>query len=666
MARAKRWQMTFAALDDTIYTAYIYDEGWTGSVTSLTPSANPFETQENMDEDAFIPVRTSTGYIRFIVEDLSIIDQIMCNEVDGRYVALTTGTNETVVWQGYIQAQSFNCRWISAPYEIEFPLVSCLGVLANMPYTPDEVFMCLGYAIRKACDNNYMDFVTWHTPVRSEGAVNDLSATINDRIFGDFAYEPWVQHVGYNAGMAFPPDSRRSCLSVIEEVCRYFGWTAYERGKDLYFVSVNGVTDYEYGLFINVTSVSLVVASGTESASAVTLPDVVSANNMKKFLKGYGYFEIVEQLGVPSNPVNFDISQAPPASTDINNGSPDCLYINYGDISTDYLIASATNTGDMLKSPNPTGYGCQLVRIKISDDWILFIERNQTRDDFKPALVIRHGTTQMESYFQSTFASVGRTFPGGLALRANVDYWNASNLAWETLPESAGIRILMKIKWGNKYLQNPSSSTWQWTTTESYFDAKISSGKLHGGHIILGSGGGLTIAKQPEDLFYIPVDPSLSGYITVYIYARQAQSLTSDYVVLSDIELTPYKPNDVTIEGNVDYSQNLFREASGMGGNEVMIQSYALCSEIEPQQSSDYMVLKPDRSGALETKPEIDTIQRMADMYGTPTEQIQVDVEGTDFLPYNPITIGNDNYFNASCQTNWRDNKTKLQLQKLP
>ena len=78
------------------------------------------------------------------------------------------------------------------------------------------------------------------------------------------------------------------------------------------------------------------------------------------------------------------------------------------------------------------------------------------------------------------------------------------------------------------------------------------------------------------------------------------------------------------------------------------------------------MVLKPDLSDALETVPEIDTIHRIAGMYGTPTEQIQVDVQGVEFTPYNPITVGGDDYFNASVQTNWRDNKTKLQLQKLP
>lgn len=661
MSRAKRWKMAFAAKDNTVYTAYIYDEGWSGSVTTLTPSANPFETQENTDDDAFTPVRTSTGYIRFIVTDLSVIDQFMCNAIDGRYVALTilVGGSEVTVWHGYVQARTFNCRWDCAPYEIEFPLVSCLGLLADMPYTPDKAFMCLGYAIKKACTNNYMDFVTWHTPVRS--AVNDLSAKLNDKIFGSIEGSPWVQHIGYNANIAFPPDSR-SCLSVIEEICRYFGWTAYERAKDLYFVSVNGTTAYEYGSFADITSSGTVVATGTETAAAIALPQVVSANNSRRFLNGYGYFEISEQLGVPLNPINFDISQATPSGTQILSGRPDCLYINYGSVSNDYIIAVESTTGDILSTLS-TDYGCQLVRIKTTDDWALFIE-NESRDDFNPALVIRKGTVEKEAYFQSTIPAVGRTFPGGLALRANVNYWNSAELAWGNAPE--GMTLKAKIKWGNKYLHRVTGYQWEWTTSESYISIPITDGRLHGGAIIISESGGVVAAREPKDLFYIPGDYSLNGIINVYIYASAASALSEDYIVLSGIEMSAYKPNDLTINENIDYNENLFREVGSMGGNEVLSYSFALCSEVDDKQSSDYMVLKPDLSDALETVPEIDTIQRIAGMYGTPTEQIQVDVQGVEFTPYNPITVGGDDYFNASVQTAWRDNKTKLQLQKLP
>ena len=87
MARNVKWRMRFMAFDNvTQYTVSIYTEDTVSSLTELTPAAIPFETQEDNDNNAFIPVRTSTGYLRFVVTDLSIINEIMCTKVDGRYV----------------------------------------------------------------------------------------------------------------------------------------------------------------------------------------------------------------------------------------------------------------------------------------------------------------------------------------------------------------------------------------------------------------------------------------------------------------------------------------------------------------------------------------------------------------------------------------------------
>jgi hypothetical protein len=69
---------------------------------------------------------------------------------------------------------------------------------------------------------------------------------------------------------------------------------------------------------------------------------------------------------------------------------------------------------------------------------------------------------------------------------------------------------------------------------------------------------------------------------------------------------------------------------------------------------------------AYTVQPEVDTVNRMQAMYGQPCEQVNVDVNGVNFTPFNRFTYGGKQYFNASCNINWRDNKTKLQLQTLP
>ena len=130
---------------------------------------------------------------------------------------------------------------------------------------------------------------------------------------------------------------------------------------------------------------------------------------------------------------------------------------------------------------------------------------------------------------------------------------------------------------------------------------------------------------------------------------------------------TPAYPiNPVVVLENTDYSKNLFRLTSGMGGSELMKVDNLLCSGINSAQASDCLVLNSTMTDALATKPEIDTVNRMQGMYGQPCEQVNVDVNGVNFTPFNRITYGGKQYFNASCNINWRDNKTKLQLQTLP
>lgn len=663
MARAKRWSITFNALGGTTYTAYIYDEDWTGSVTALTPAANPFETQESNSDDAFEPVRTSTGYIRFIVQNLSIIDTFMCQRVDGRYIELVQGN--TVKWHGYVQAQTFTCPWDSAPYEIEFPIVSALGLLDNMPYTPGYEFYTIGYIIKKALTNNgNIDFTTWHTPTRNQ--VLDFSARINDRVFRNENVEEWVQHVGQNANISFPPD-KLSCLSVIEDICRFFGWSLYERGKDLFFVSIAGTQYYQYGLFASIDDEDPVSAQGNETATSSNLPQVLSDSNTRRFLKGYSYFEIKEDVIKPADPVDFDITKATPQSRELKQSSAvSCMYIHYGTVFTPFVAASESATGDVLASGSY--YGCYLVRIKTNDDWLglgVYIDSRE-RNEYKPALVIRNGVQERFAMFQAIHRAVGRTFPGGIALSANVNYWNETAEEWGEAP--ANSKIKMKIRWGDKYLgrDNSTPSGWGWLDTDTSFNTHITNGKLHGGAIVaFNEPGYFPIITQPQDMFYIPVDNSLSGILRVYIYSDAVSEVSDARIVLSDIKMQAFRVNETLIDENIDYETNLFRMVGDMDGKDVLSKSSRLCSAVSDVQASDMIVLQNSLTDALATMPETDTLTRISNMYGSLTEQIEVDVRGTAFIPYNKIIYQSATYCVVSVQTSWNDNMTRLKLQKI-
>ena len=76
---AVRWQIQFKSRKGTLYTASIDEPGWTGSVTQLTPSEQPFFTSEDESDDPFTPMRGQTGYIRIVCDTqvTTLLDALM-------------------------------------------------------------------------------------------------------------------------------------------------------------------------------------------------------------------------------------------------------------------------------------------------------------------------------------------------------------------------------------------------------------------------------------------------------------------------------------------------------------------------------------------------------------------------------------------------------------
>lgn len=133
MARAKRWTVPFVSLNGTSCRVDIYDEGWTGAVTTLTAAADPFEYEENDDEDLLNGViRYRTGYLRLIEENYGDLDDVYPSANTDRYIEFYYGN--TLDFNGYIQAQEFENTWEPGPRVIELPVISPLGLAGGTKY----------------------------------------------------------------------------------------------------------------------------------------------------------------------------------------------------------------------------------------------------------------------------------------------------------------------------------------------------------------------------------------------------------------------------------------------------------------------------------------------------------------------------------------------------
>ena len=134
------YTITFRSLRaGTFYTVNI--GGGTGTAIALKGGAEPFVTQEDTSEDAFIPLRTQSGYIRIVDDGKDAEGQALGADWWKDLLAMTNTERPvtlvarptadavgTTVWQGFMQSQNFGGELYEAVQEREFP-VQC-GVSA--------------------------------------------------------------------------------------------------------------------------------------------------------------------------------------------------------------------------------------------------------------------------------------------------------------------------------------------------------------------------------------------------------------------------------------------------------------------------------------------------------------------------------------------------------
>ena len=214
------YTQNFKSLKDTLYTVAI------DNVTASLPlAANPIETQEDDEKDMFKPVRTQSGYIRMVNTDNTSWKNFIPNGVLDKPVTLTTGG--TVVWKGYVQTGTYGMTYPAQFEEFELPLICPLAALDSLevPAAPQNIS-------QTATIGQLLGFIF--------GKLNDNTLTFNFHAGSGTSVQTWLN---YNFLWSNLLDSdgnvRFSCLGLLEEVCKFFGWSCRIQGNDVYFTSIS-------------------------------------------------------------------------------------------------------------------------------------------------------------------------------------------------------------------------------------------------------------------------------------------------------------------------------------------------------------------------------------------------------------------------------------------
>lgn len=259
------WTINFVSLNGTACRAEI-----NGGGTQILGAANPVTIEEDDSEDLLEVVRYKTGYLNVVEETNGQLDGLIPTTNTSHKVKIWYGTD--LIFVGFMQAQTFENTWESAPRQMSFPIMSPLGLLAdtkmNMYNPPREV--ALSELMADVVDAlNGMgaeyDTVVW-PKLASTTLGNLLNNTISSLVYCPFNGQHDASLASFNDGLFEP----LNCQNFIEGFCNAFGLIVHDTPTGIVFSKFDHITDYLKCTAANLRTLTNVttdtVSGGTESA----------------------------------------------------------------------------------------------------------------------------------------------------------------------------------------------------------------------------------------------------------------------------------------------------------------------------------------------------------------------------------------------------------------
>lgn len=233
------FQVSFRSLrEGTPYTVDIFDGSTpSGTAVQLTGGASPFYTEEDNDEDWFLPVRTQSGYLRIVDtgKDRS------GNTFDWQSLIPATAKslkvrlrddNNNIKWLGYIQPRTFCGQMYAPTQEREYPIMCPLMAISGIDVeTTANGAVTFAYLLTYLLTQSGVTFSYIHIQGNGADVVSWLQKKVN---WENFVDEDEDNH----------RTSRYDCLTLLEEICKFWGWVARTSGDELFLLSPDEQTSF--------------------------------------------------------------------------------------------------------------------------------------------------------------------------------------------------------------------------------------------------------------------------------------------------------------------------------------------------------------------------------------------------------------------------------------
>lgn len=326
------YTQNFISLGGTTYTLTI------DGVTVNTPpplAATPIETQEDGDIDVFRPVRKQTGTIRIVSTDAATWRSFIPTSAQSMPVTLTSGG--VIQWQGYIQTGTYGMQFPALYEEISLPVMDILGVLEcyDVDVTGPADMVTIGQLL------NYIF-------TKIIGLTIDIYFSVGPSTYTTVPV--WLQYLVVWRNFVtkgITPTGRFSLLGLLEELCKFFGWSCRTCGRGVYFTSATDSIQSDHLIKYSVEGL-LTPETGytTQPISTVTLANAafVNADHQEEYVPGYKKVTINSELNaynalvkLPSNDIykKYQFNTPVIGTHTQNKDLSDCWILEHGSVDFD-------------------------------------------------------------------------------------------------------------------------------------------------------------------------------------------------------------------------------------------------------------------------------------------------------------------------------------------
>lgn len=221
-----RYRVPFRDVRNNRYEVEVYRNGYTGAAEELTGGVSCFTVSGTDDEFVYTPVRTSTATLR-VTGDRMLTDLYSINN---QYAKVQLIKNGTLEWTGYVKPEQYTQPYTNAAGSVEVECVCALATLENMVYEEAEaggyisVMSLLRHLVAKT-NGGYRGVYVAH--------VYGKNSTMTGNVLDDIRVceENFISE-------------EMTLMEVLEAVCKFLGWTAWDMGGYLWLADADWRGDY--------------------------------------------------------------------------------------------------------------------------------------------------------------------------------------------------------------------------------------------------------------------------------------------------------------------------------------------------------------------------------------------------------------------------------------